>query len=269
VRRGSGYETFHAGYDMLFSPDLSYLPVDLQYGPDGAVYIIDWCDVQHCHHPLPEAWNRTNGRIYRMSWTDGYKPRSVNLGRMNDLELAELHTHRSEWFVRTARRLLQERAAQRALEPPAVERLRALMGDADVVQRLRALWTLHVANQLSRADLEDALRDRAEKVRAWAITLGTDQPAKLVLPEHLLVQRAREEPSSLARLAIASAMPLVSGEACWAIATYLSKWAVDASDRYLPRMVSFGLARVARSDPARALLTAASSRLPTLADSIR
>jgi hypothetical protein len=34
VRTGSGYETFHGGHDVLFSPDPTYLPVDLQYGPD-------------------------------------------------------------------------------------------------------------------------------------------------------------------------------------------------------------------------------------------
>ncbi|MFM9092579.1 MAG: PVC-type heme-binding CxxCH protein, partial [Verrucomicrobiota bacterium] len=49
VRTGSGYETFHGGHDVLFSPDPTYLPVDLQYGPDGAVYAIDWSDTQHCH----------------------------------------------------------------------------------------------------------------------------------------------------------------------------------------------------------------------------
>jgi glucose/arabinose dehydrogenase len=55
VRTGSAYETFHAGYDVLFSPDATYLPVDLQYGPDGAVYAIDWSDIQHCHNPRTKS----------------------------------------------------------------------------------------------------------------------------------------------------------------------------------------------------------------------
>ncbi len=37
VRNGSGYETFHAGYDLLYSSAPDYIPVDLQTGPDGAV----------------------------------------------------------------------------------------------------------------------------------------------------------------------------------------------------------------------------------------
>ena len=66
VRTGSAYETFHAGYDLLFAPDPTYMAVDLQYGPDGAVYIIDWVDTQHCHNPRDELWDRTNGRLYRV-----------------------------------------------------------------------------------------------------------------------------------------------------------------------------------------------------------
>jgi putative membrane-bound dehydrogenase-like protein len=119
VRSGSGYQTFHAGSDMLFSPDPSYLPVDLRTGPDGAVYSIDWSDTQHCHNPSTEVWDRSNGRVYRMQWAATYQPRSVNLGPLDDRALVDLHTHANEWFVRTARRLLQERSSQRPLDAAA------------------------------------------------------------------------------------------------------------------------------------------------------
>jgi putative membrane-bound dehydrogenase-like protein len=77
VRTGSGYETFHAGYDLLYSSAPDYIPVDLQTGPDGAVYVIDWTDTQHCHNPDDEKWDRSNGRIYRISWKETYKPVKV------------------------------------------------------------------------------------------------------------------------------------------------------------------------------------------------
>jgi hypothetical protein len=48
---GSGYDTVHEGHDTLFCTDPMYVAVDLQYGPDGAVYFIDWYDRQHCHNP--------------------------------------------------------------------------------------------------------------------------------------------------------------------------------------------------------------------------
>ena len=84
------------------------------------MYTIDWSDIQHCHNPNTELWDRTNGRLYRVSWAATFKPAHVNLGAKSDAELAALHTHRNEWHVRMARRLLQERAAHRPLEARAL-----------------------------------------------------------------------------------------------------------------------------------------------------
>ena len=270
VRRGSGYETFHAGYDLLFSPDLSYLPVDLQYGPDGAVYVIDWCDEQHCHHPLPEAWNRTNGRIYRLAWAATDQRRRVDLGVMSDRQLAELHTHRNEWFVRTARRLLQERASSRVLEAVALEQLRTLLRSPESrTARLRALWTLHVTGALQPGELREALRDPEDVVRAWAVTLGTEIPGRLTLTADELAVVAQQDESAHVRLAVASTLPLVAPDDVWRIGAALASHPGDVHDRFLPKMIWFGLARVARSNVARALALANETPLPTLADSIR
>ena len=123
VRQGSGYEVFHAGYDILHVPEFQSVNVDLQYGPDGAVYVIDWWDKQHCHNPTTEIWDRTNGRVYRVAWAETFRPVTVDLAKKTDAELAALHTHRNEWFVRTARRLLQERAAAGKLDRAALEPL--------------------------------------------------------------------------------------------------------------------------------------------------
>src|SRR6266511_6049636 len=108
-RLGSGFDTVHAGRDQFFCSDPKYVAVDLQYGPDGAVYMIDWYDQQHCHNPNAEQWDRANGRIYRLQWQATYKPAKLDLGRLDDTRLVALHGRKNEWFVRTARRLLAER----------------------------------------------------------------------------------------------------------------------------------------------------------------
>ena len=122
IREGSAYETFMEGFDLMCAPSPTYLALDLQTGPDGAVYLIDWCDLQHCHNPNPDKWDRTNGRIYRLSWAETYHPVKVDLGAKSDLELAQLHTHHNDWYSRTARGLLQERATTRAIDPQAARR---------------------------------------------------------------------------------------------------------------------------------------------------
>jgi hypothetical protein len=61
-----------------------YVAVDLQYGPDGGVYVIDWSDTQHCHNPATEIWDRTNGRLYRVAWAETFRPVTVNLAAKTD-----------------------------------------------------------------------------------------------------------------------------------------------------------------------------------------
>ncbi|MBI5768303.1 MAG: c-type cytochrome [Verrucomicrobia bacterium] len=285
-RVGSAYETFHAGKDMLFAPDSTYMAIDLQYGPDGAVYMIDWSDNQHCHNPREEIWDRTNGRLYRLSWAATYKPTKVNLASMSDAQLAALHTHKSEWFVRTARRVLQERAASRAIDTGALTALRKQAADDSssgrgvpplgldpVVSQLRALWTLHVTGHLDAALTKSSLAHSSEYIRAWAIQLGTEQsrgggvPPPGLTPTDL-ERLARSDPSPAVRLAIASVTPSLPLAARWPIAAALASHGEDAADRYLPKMTWFALAPGVAADVPRALDLAENTPMPTLADSI-
>jgi putative membrane-bound dehydrogenase-like protein len=61
--KGSGYVASH-GPDFLLANDAWARFINMKYGPDGNVYLIDWYDKQACHRPEPEIWDRTNGRIY-------------------------------------------------------------------------------------------------------------------------------------------------------------------------------------------------------------
>ncbi len=270
VRTGSAYETFHAGYDMSFAPDATYLPVDLQYGPDGAVYAIDWSDIQHCHNPRTEIWDRSSGRLYRVSWAATYQPAKIDLAAKSDLELAALHTHRSEWHVRTARRVLQERAVTRAIAAVALTTLRAQAANtaSEVSSQLRALWTLHVTNTLDTAGLNAALAHSSDVVRGWAIQLGTERASALAISAETLTRLATSDPSPTVRLAVAAAVPMLPLASRWPVAAALANHGEDAKDRFLPKMVWFALAPTVAADLPRALDLAARTPLPSLADSI-
>jgi putative membrane-bound dehydrogenase-like protein len=269
-RRGAGYETVHGGRDMLHVPDPSYVAVELDYGPDGAVYIIDWVDRQHCHTPHAERWDRSNGRIYRMSWAATYRPRSVDLGRLSDLELARLQDHRSEWYARTARRVLQERSAARPIDAAAVAGVERRMAEArDPVEVLRRAWTLHAIGALSPAHHATLLEHADEHVRAWGIRLSTESQPVTGPAAARLVAMARSDPSSLVRLALASHLAGAPAADRWALAEALAAHEEDALDPYLPRMIWYGIAPLVGDDLARALALAGSTRMPALADFIR
>ena len=268
-RQGSGYEVFHAGHDILHVPDETYLAVDLQYGPDGSVYAIDWCDLQHCHHPTAEKWDRTNGRLYRIAWAESFRPARVDLVSQTDAQLVALHGHANEWFVRTARRLLQERAAAGRLDRAALGPLRAATAAADPVTALRAIWTLHVTGDLDDALLAAAFAHASDHVRSQAVALATERAGAARLPAAALVAAAVGDPSALVRRSLASALPALADADRWAVAATLAGHAEDAADRFLPKLVWSGMAPLVEADPARALALAAASPQPDLADSIR
>src|SRR5690606_7603517 len=138
-RRGSGYVASH-GPDLMRCRDQWFMGVTLQYGPDGAVYSIDWSDTGECHSV--KNTHRQTGRIYKIAYGSPKKEK-INLATASDDELVALQLHRNDWFVRHARRLLQERFAAGADMSAANASLKAMFAEqTDVTRQLRALWCL-------------------------------------------------------------------------------------------------------------------------------
>jgi len=266
-RLGSGFDTVHAGRDISFCADPKFVAIDLQYGPDGAVYMIDWYDQQHCHNPNTERWDRANGRIYRMQYDAAYKPAKVNLAAMADAELIALQSHRNEWFSRTARRLLHERAAAGTLETSSsVKLVEMASSNLDPLLRLRALWALHGLGRLDGALARRALRDGDEYIRAWAIQLASEQNAASLGLRGEFARLAQADPSPVVRLYLASSLPRLAGEEAWQLGELLAQHGEDAPDRNIPFLLWHGLAPLMEKNPARALALAERTLLPSLAD---
>jgi putative membrane-bound dehydrogenase-like protein len=266
-RLGSGFDTVHAGQDVFFCSDPRYVAVDLQYGPDGAVYVIDWYDQQHCHNPNTEIWDRGNGRIYRIEYAATYHPRKVDLASLEDGKLVELHHHSNEWFVRAARRLLQERSTSRAIDPAAAAALLVMARrDPEPSRRLRALWTLHAIGAFSDAAAKQALADGDEYVRGWAIQLLVDN--RTVSPTLLreFIRLAKTDPSPVVRLYLASAIQRVPEEAAWELISVLAQHGEDSADRNLPLLLWYGLAQRMAGRMDNAFAIADRSRIPALKD---
>ena len=269
VRQGSAYETFHAGFDLLYAPDPAYVAVDLQYGPDGAVYVIDWTDKQHCHNPRGETWDRSNGRVYRVAWAQTYRPVKVNLADKSDSELVALQNHPNRWFGRTARRILQERAARGTLDSAAIDQARAMLTTNDDQATARAaMWLLHATGELNVGDLQQATLHSSDVVRAWAVQLATEAPQRPRNASDGLVNLAERDPSPAVRLALAAALPTLPSDTRWVVAANLASHSEDADDRFLPNMIWFGIADLAANDVPRAMELAASTPLKMIADSI-
>ncbi len=254
--RGSGYVGRH-GPDFLLTGDRASQMIALRYGPDGQVYILDWYDMQACHTTDPRRVDQRNGRIYKVIYGQP-KPVRVNLAEKSDLELARLQLHRNDWFVRHARRLLQERAATGRIDPQAVQFLRHLATThSDPTRRLRALWALHVMGAADEALLLERSRDENPYVRGWCVQLLFDRetpPGQAVLRR--LAELAKDDPSPVVRLYVASALQRVPPEKRWHVLELLVQHAEDAQDHNLPLMYWYAAEPLGGLDPQRAVLWA-------------
>jgi putative membrane-bound dehydrogenase-like protein len=263
-RRGSGFVASH-GPDFLLANDAWARFINLRYGPDGNVYFIDWYDKQACHTGNIDIWDRSNGRVYKVSYR-GIQPVRVDLADKSDLELVQLQLNDNEWFVQHGRRLLQERAARKTLDRRSVDEAldRIAFAHSDALRRLRGLWALHATGGLSAERARRALADANEYVRAWAIQLaleGTEASPDLL---RQLTQMARDDASPVVRLYLSAGLQRLPASRRWDILEALLARKEDAADPNLPLMNWYAAEPLAGVDPARALQLAGHAAMPPL-----
>jgi putative membrane-bound dehydrogenase-like protein len=262
-RRGSGYVAKHSP-DFLSANHHWFWGLELKYGPDGDVYITDWCDDGECHGKDP---HRESGRIFRITWGKPTKSRPCppDLAKLRDAELVDLQLHRNEWIVRTARRVLHERAAAGRLAADTRARLRAILDDhPDEARKLRALWCLHAAGGLDEAHVLELLTHSSEYVRGWTVQLELeDRTASQAILERLAAM-AKSDTSALVRLYLASALQRLELAQRWNIVKGLVTHEEDAKDPNLPLMIWYGIEPLVAAEPTRAVKLITTSKIPTL-----
>ncbi len=262
-RAGSGFVGRHER-DFLLANDRWFRAVATKVGPDGALYLIDWYDAQACHLHDPARWDRSNGRLYRVS----YGPRerlAVDLPALPSEELVALQLHANDWWVRRARLVLQERGP----DPEVHAWLRSILRhNRESERRLRALWALHATGGLDEQLALQVLGDKDEDLRAWAVQLALEQSQPSPRMAAALVKLGAQSASSVARLYLASALQRLPEEVRWTLASQLVQYAEDAADPNLPWMIWWGVEPLVASDPGRALGLARSSRIPRVAECI-
>jgi putative membrane-bound dehydrogenase-like protein len=261
VPKNSSYVGVHAD-DFLFGNDPWFRGMSIKYGSDGGVYISDWHDIGECHDS--DGSHRSSGRIYKVVYGKPEKP-AIDLQRLTALELAELHLHSNEWFVRHARRILHERSSSRQDMSAARKRLRAIFeNDKDELKQLRALWTLFVIEEFGQSQMVQLLEHDSPHVRRWAIRFLVDRryPGTTALSE--MARLARDDDSPKVRLALASNLQRLKLEHRWAIAEALMGHSEDAQDQYLPLMIWYGVEPLVNADNEAALNLASTSKLSLL-----
>ncbi|MBL8861577.1 MAG: discoidin domain-containing protein [Planctomycetes bacterium] len=157
---------------LVFSADPNFRPVDLEIGPDGALYFLDWHNplIGHMQHHLRDpSRDQVHGRVYRV--TARGRPLAVPtaIAGRPVAELVELlkspedrvrYRARIELSARPSRDVAAAaRAFERALDPRDVEVEH---------HRLEALWLLTQHAVLDRPILGRVLASPEPRARAAA-----------------------------------------------------------------------------------------------------
>ena len=170
---GSTYIGTHAP-DFLSSGDKNFRPINMRWGPDGSIYLIDWHDQNPCHQAAANSWDMTHGRIYKISRTGTKKQPTVDLGKMTSTELVMQLTKDNPYWYRTALRLLGERNPRTAKHKETGEDLllkHLLFEGKNPIHALRGLWGLYAVGAFNEAVAEKAFKNADPYIRAWAIRL--------------------------------------------------------------------------------------------------
>lgn len=173
--------------EFLASSDERFRPINVQVGPDGALYVVDMyrgiiqdrmyiseeLRVQSLERGLDKPVGL--GRIWRVVSKDSELPRGRVSGTSNDQLIAQLG-HPNGWHRDTAQRLLVNR------EDQAIDgKLARMLIEDNSLAALHALWTLEGRASLDQETLLTALASKDRELRFAALRAGQARLSKETL----------------------------------------------------------------------------------------
>ena len=240
IPSGSTVATAYAGA-LLTSEDSWFAPTDLTVGPDGAIYVTDWNDARTAH-PDPDAdWDRSNGRIFRIAPVGVAQAKPTDISTKSVDELARLHQHPNQWFVRKARQELVRRYGKwpKTADSRDVLHLREIFQktattDIDETTALEALWTLNLLDGFDELLAAQLLSSPHRAVRSWTVRLLGDR--KVITDE--MAQRldnfAEHEPDVTVRQQLACSAARFPPDQAMPIINANINRDLDSGDPFLP-----------------------------------
>lgn len=231
-RRGSTFVAKHAP-DFLQCGDKNFRPINLRWGPDGSIYVIDWHDQNPCHQAYPNSWDMTHGRIYKITPTGPKGSSPGDLSKKSSAELVELLKNNSPWWHRTALRLLKERQ-DRSVAPWLQD---LALHAPEGAHRLRGLWGLYAVASYSEEVGGKLLMDASPWVRSWAIRLLGEpgQVSEAVMSR--LVEQAVKDKAPEVRLQLAATAQRLQHQDVMPLLQNLMVHTEDAGDACIPLMI--------------------------------
>ncbi len=225
---------------LITTDDKAFRPVDIEQGPDGAIYIADWSDLRLSHLNPADTWDKSNGRIYRIVPKNFLRPAPMDLRKMATADLLTLLPHPNREHREHARRVLATRPEAIAAD------LRSMLQRNDGAS-LEAFWVLNLRGELDETGLRAALRHPNEHVRRWAVRLLGDRNLVTAPTLAALASLARSEPAVEVRSQLASTAKRLPAGQAFPLVRGLLAHDEDAADKHLPLLIWWAIESKAES----------------------
>jgi glucose/arabinose dehydrogenase/mono/diheme cytochrome c family protein len=212
---GTGYKTKWR-QDLVVGKDRNFRPVDMEFAPDGSLYLVDWHNVLigHMQHNARDPLrDHVHGRIYRVTYPS--RP-LVEPAKIVDATIEELFDNLKLPEYRTRYRTRRE---LRGRDPEKVlQALDTWLSNLEETEpryehhRLEALWVSWGLNQIDEDLLRSLLRSNDYRVRAAAVKVLRFAGHQVKDQAELLMAAAADEHSRVRMEAAVSASWLPKAE---------------------------------------------------------
>jgi len=172
TEKGSGFEGTEIE-PLLTSTDRNFRPVDLEFAPDGSLYIVDWHEplIGHLQYSLRDPQrDNTHGRIYRITYPSRPLVKAPNIAGAPIEKLFEALKEPENQTRRLAKLELSNRKPAEVLAalPKWMTKLDPTHKDYPH-HLLEALWTHQYLNVVNEDLLKRLLRSPEANARAAAV----------------------------------------------------------------------------------------------------
>ncbi len=251
---GTGWKTGHR-HDLLKSTDGNFRPVDLEFAPDGSLFVIDWHNVLigHMQHNARDPLrDHVHGRIYRITYPSRplLKPVKVEGASVTAL-LDNLKEPELRMRYRTRRELRSHPAS--AVLPAVKSWVAALKKDDANYEHhvLEALWVTWGLNAVDETVLRQMLAAKDFHARAAAVRVLRYNTHRIADHVALLEKAANDEHGRVRLEAIVAAswlpnIPAAKNIVALASAKPLDDWSKNAAKTAADRLA--GIAEVEKAE---------------------